>query len=285
MAGDPLRRDETIVALATAPGRGAIALVRLSGPRAFEIASRHVRPWPARPRAVTNCEIFEGSEILDDALVTLFVGPHSFTGEDVVELSTHGGHAVPASVTAALIRSGATPALGGEFTRRAILNGKLDLVQAEGIGELVGARSSAMQRAALSQMHGGLTRKLTALREEFLRLEALIAYHDGDIEGALGFLESAKDIDSLALQAMMLVEQHRLQEAREKLSLTFAIDPNHPDSRRVAALLHIADRQPAQARLEAEKALELRPNWESIRLVVAVVDYMSGLSPQPFLMV
>ena len=176
MAGDPLRLDATIVALATPPGRGALAVIRLSGPDALAIASRHVSPWPLEPRAATHCRLMDGTAELDDAVVTVFAAPHSFTGEDVVELSTHGGQAVPGSVIAALIRSGAIPALPGEYTRRAILNGKLDLVQAEGIGELVNARSAAMQRAALAQLHGGLTRKLSALREEILALEALIAY-------------------------------------------------------------------------------------------------------------
>lgn len=176
MRGDALRGDESIVAIATAPGRGATALIRISGSRAFAIASRHIVPWPKDLRRATHCRIVDGTVELDDALVTVFAAPHSFTGEDVVEISTHGGQAVPASVARALIGSGATPALPGEFTRRAILNGKLDLIQAEGLGELVNARSSAMQRAALFQAHGGLTRMLAALREDFLELEALVAY-------------------------------------------------------------------------------------------------------------
>jgi tRNA modification GTPase len=180
--GGALRENETIVAVASAPGRGAIALIRLSGADAFAIASRHVRPWPTKARTAARCRIFDGEVELDDAVVTLFSAPHSFTGEDVVEISTHGGQMVPVSVVRALIQSGATLALPGEFTRRAILNGKLDLLQAEGIGELVNAKSTAMQRAAIFQLHGGLTRKLTELREGFLALEALIAY-DIDFPG------------------------------------------------------------------------------------------------------
>lgn len=176
MSADGLRAERTICALASAPGRGAIAVVRLSGPDAFQIASRHVRPWPLAARVATHCELFDGEEALDDAVVTAFRAPHSFTGEDVVELSTHGGYAVPASVVAALIRSGATPALPGEFTRRAMMNGKVDLLQAEGIGELVNATSAAMQRVALHQLHGGFSRMLERLRDDILRLEALIAY-------------------------------------------------------------------------------------------------------------
>lgn len=168
--------EDTIVAIATPPGRGAIAVVRLSGATAFEIARRHIAPWPAKPRAATLCEITDQTGQLDQGLVTLFPGPDSFTGENVVEVSTHGGYIVPLSVAAAFIRSGARQAAAGEFTRRAILSGKLDLIQAEGIGELANSRSSAMQRAALVQLHGGLTRKLTELRDSFISLEALIAY-------------------------------------------------------------------------------------------------------------
>jgi tRNA modification GTPase len=113
---------------------------------------------------------------LDQALVTIFPSPESFTGEDVVELSTHGGALVPASIIAALISSGARQALPGEFTRRAVMNGKIDILQAEAIGDLIDAGSHAMQRAALDQLEGGLSRRLLSLREQLIGLEALIAY-------------------------------------------------------------------------------------------------------------
>lgn len=201
MSGDALRLNETIVALATSPGRGALAIIRLSGPNAFHIASRHVRRWPTAPRIATHSGLIDGDEDLDDAVVTLFPAPRSFTGQDVVEFSTHGGFAVPASVLAALVRSGATPALPGEFTRRALMNGKLDLLQAEGVGELVSARSSAMRRAALQQIHGGLSRKLESLRDDILRLEALIAYDidfPGEDDGPLADGELASGVKEVS---------------------------------------------------------------------------------------
>jgi tRNA modification GTPase len=182
VAGKGLGLDDTIVAVATAPGRGAIALVRVSGERAFDLAAAHVKPWPLAPRTATHCAIFDGAQALDNAIVIAYPAPHSFTGENVVEISTHGGYAVSASVTAALVQTGARPATPGEFTRRAVLNGKLDLIQAEGIGELVSAKSSAMQRAALAQLRGGLTAKLNELRSGILGLEALVAY-DIDFPG------------------------------------------------------------------------------------------------------
>ena len=168
--------DDTIVAAATPNGRGALALIRLSGRDAFSIAAKHLRPLPSQPRVSQLCSVHDGEEILDQALVTLFPGPNSFTGEDTVELSTHGGYLVPDSVIAALISSGARQASPGEFTRRAVLNSKLDILQAEAIGDLIDARSQAMRRTALGQLDGGLSRRLLQLRSSLIDLEALIVY-------------------------------------------------------------------------------------------------------------
>jgi len=167
---------DTIVAIASPPGRGAVAVIRLSGPKAFTIAGKHVRNWQQQPRVAHLSDFFDGEQRLDEVLITAFPGPHSYTGEDVVEISTHGGYVVPSSVVAALITSGARQATAGEFTRRAVLNGKLDLLQAEAIGDLIDASSRAMQDAALAQLDGGLSRRLGALRNQLLELEALIAY-------------------------------------------------------------------------------------------------------------
>ena len=168
--------SETIVALGTAVGRGAIAVVRMSGGRAIEIAGRHIDPWPIQARELHLCTVHEGETTLDRAIVTFYVGPESFTGEDTVEIFTHGGYVVPTSVMAALVGSGARQALPGEFTRRAVLNGKLDIIQAEAIGDLIEARSSAMQQAALYQLDGGLSSRIASVRESVLRVESLIAY-------------------------------------------------------------------------------------------------------------
>lgn len=168
--------DDTIVAIATPIGRGALAVVRLSGPNAFPIARKHVQAWPPEPRVVHLSAIHDENESLDQALVTLFPGPNSFTGDDTVEISTHGGYMVPTSIVAALISSGARQALPGEFARRAVLNGKLDILQAEAVGDLIDARSRAMQHAALGQLDGGLSRRLLELRDDLIELEALIAY-------------------------------------------------------------------------------------------------------------
>ena len=168
--------DDTIVALATAAGRGAIAIIRLSGARAMDIA-RALGASDLQPRHATRATLLHpNGEPLDDALVTWFVAPRSYTGDDVVEICTHGGHIVPTLVLAACVAAGARVATPGEFTRRAVLNGRMDLVQAEAVADLIDARTMAMHRQALSQLDGGLSRRLLALRDEVIHLEALIAY-------------------------------------------------------------------------------------------------------------
>ena len=171
-----MQLEDTIVAVASAPGRGAIALVRLSGQDAFRIAAKHLGLWPLEPRVSHLCDVFDRDERLDQALITLFPGPNSFTGDDTIEFSTHGGYLIPSTIVAALISSGARQASAGEFTRRAVLNGKLDILQAEAIGDLIDAHSRAMQRTALGQLDGGLSRRLLSLRNDLIGLEALIAY-------------------------------------------------------------------------------------------------------------
>ncbi|MEO7367679.1 MAG: tRNA uridine-5-carboxymethylaminomethyl(34) synthesis GTPase MnmE [Gemmatimonadaceae bacterium] len=168
---------DTIAALSTAPGRSAIAIVRVSGSRAFEITQALVQPWPIVVRHVMLCRIFdELHRPIDEALVTTFCGPDSFTGEDLVELSTHGGPYITTRLIEALIAKGAREAQPGEFTRRAVLNGKLDITQAEAIGDLIDARSQAMHAAAIGQLDGGLRRRIEEVRNRLLSLAAMIAY-------------------------------------------------------------------------------------------------------------
>ena len=165
------------MAIATPGGRGALAIIRLSGPLAHEIARRVVAKWPDRARVATLSHLRdEAGQLLDESVVIRYDAPASFTGEDAVELSTHGGSTVPATVVAALIAAGAREATPGEFTRRAVFNGKMDLLQAEAVADLVSATSRAAQRLAMSQLDGGLSRRLLDLRARILGLEALIAY-------------------------------------------------------------------------------------------------------------
>jgi tRNA modification GTPase len=174
---DILGDGRTIVAVATPVGRGALAIVRLSGPAVPDIARALLHPVPTTPRLATRCVVRDAAgRTVDDVIATRYVAPHSFTGEELLELSTHGGVMVPNAVVAELIRLGAREALPGEFTRRAVLNAKVDLLQAEAIGDLIDARSSAAHRAALRQLDGGLSRRIAALRDRVLELEALLAY-------------------------------------------------------------------------------------------------------------
>ncbi|MBX3174144.1 MAG: tRNA uridine-5-carboxymethylaminomethyl(34) synthesis GTPase MnmE [Gemmatimonadaceae bacterium] len=172
-------RGDTIVAQATAAGRAAVALIRLSGPDARGIAARIGVSGDLVPRRATRVRLHDcddASTALDDALVTLFVAPHSFTGENLIEFGVHGGSYVAQALLGALMAAGARPALAGEFTERAVRHGKLDLLQAEAVADLIDARSRATHRAALRQLSGALSRRLLALREALIAVEALIAY-------------------------------------------------------------------------------------------------------------
>ncbi|HET7461334.1 MAG TPA: tRNA uridine-5-carboxymethylaminomethyl(34) synthesis GTPase MnmE [Longimicrobium sp.] len=177
MTISPLPND-TIAAIATAPGRAAVAVLRVSGPGARKVLalvapSAEVRPRVQRLAAIRHPE---SGELLDRALVTLFPAPASYTGEDTVEISTHGGALTPQLVLGALLAAGARAALPGEFTRRAYLNGKLDLVQAEAVADLIDGRSPALHRAAVHQMERGLSRRIDELRAAIIQAESLIAY-------------------------------------------------------------------------------------------------------------
>ena len=171
---------DTIAALATAAGPGAIALVRMSGPDAFQILRALTpdqddpAPRTASVRSITDGE---GGDLLDRALVTAFLGPESYTGEDMVEISCHGGWLVPRLILDACVARGARLAEPGEFTRRAVLYGKMDLVQAEAVLDLIEGRSRAQHDAALFQVERGLSHRIGELREQLVTLEAYLVQH------------------------------------------------------------------------------------------------------------
>jgi tRNA modification GTPase len=172
---------DTIAAVSTAPGLGAIAVVRVSGGEATSVALRLLPGLEVMPdpRYATLAEIRDPDDgsVIDHAVITYFVAPESYTGEDVVEFSCHGGWLIPRLVLDACLRAGAREAERGEFTRRAYLRGKLDLVQAEAISDLIGTRSRALHSAALGQLERGLSGRISELREKIVRLEALLAHH------------------------------------------------------------------------------------------------------------
>lgn len=170
--------SDPIVALATPPGRSALAVIRLSGTGAFGIAARVIPSFRADPPRTAHYAAFRDAagQLIDRGIYLVFPGPRSETGEDVVEFQCHGGLAVPARLVAAIEAAGARPAHPGEFTRRAVQHGKLDLLQAEALGDLIDAEAPAQARAALVQLEGGLTRRIAALRAGLVELLALLAY-------------------------------------------------------------------------------------------------------------
>jgi tRNA modification GTPase len=170
--------NDVIVALATPPGRSAVAVVRVSGDGALEVAGRVVPGLPGfAPRVATLARfVAVDGALIDRGLATVFRAPASFTGEDLVELSCHGGLATPARLMTALQGAGARPATAGEFTRRAVLNGKLGLLEAEAIADLVDSTAPMQAQAALQQLDGGLRRRLETLRDRAIGLQALLTY-------------------------------------------------------------------------------------------------------------
>ena len=170
--------SDPIAALATPAGRSAVAVIRLSGQSALEIAARVIRDFQQDPSRRSHLGQFRGPDgsTIDEGLYTVFPAPASYTGEDVVEFSTHGGFYAPAALLAALYAAGARPATPGEFTRRAVLNGKLDFLQAEAVGDLIDATAPAQGRLALHQLDGALSRRLETLRQSLIGVEALLSY-------------------------------------------------------------------------------------------------------------
>lgn len=167
----------TIAAIATPPGKGGLAVIRISGPDAFQliqtsfkprIASRNfLKPWTLSSGTIADPE---SGETFDDVVISVFKAPASYTGEDMVEISCHGSSAIAAAVLNLLLKEGAEPAGPGEFTRRAFENGKLDLSQAEAVALLTAAESEAERKLALGMLHGGMSAPLGRIRQALLHV-------------------------------------------------------------------------------------------------------------------
>ena len=171
--------SDVIAAVATPSGTSATALIRVSGNGAHDVAREVLSPFEVHPlRTARLASVMHPvrRETLDEVLYLVYGAPRSYTGEDVVEISSHGGLLVPAEVLSALLAAGARLALPGEFTRRAVANAKIDLLQAEGVGDLIAATAPAQRRAALRQLDHGLSARIGALRDQVLELEALVCY-------------------------------------------------------------------------------------------------------------
>jgi len=187
--------QSTICAISTPPGIGGIAVIRLSGSEAIQIADR-VFSSPVKDKLLKEQEantlhfglIKEHDKLIDEVIVALFKSPHSFTGEDVIEISCHGSVFIQQQILQLLIANGARLARPGEFTQRAFLNGKMDLSQAEAVADLVASGNAASHKVALNQMRGGFSQEINKLREELIRFIALIEleldFSEEDVEFA-----------------------------------------------------------------------------------------------------
>jgi len=185
----------TICAIATPPGMGAIATIRLSGDKAIEIADL-VFESPKAGKKLTNQQpntlhfgnISDGKELIDEVVISIFRKPHSFTGENVVEITCHGSIYIQQRILQLLITKGARMAYPGEFTQRAFLNGKMDLSQAEAVADLIASTTRAAQKVAINQMRGGFSHELASLRTELLNFISLVEleldFSEEDVEFA-----------------------------------------------------------------------------------------------------
>ena len=170
--------EKTIAAISTAQGEGGIGVIRISGEKAFEIADKVFKS--INNKKICNMKgytaslgkIFHNDEEIDEAVALVFKAPHSYTGEDVVELSCHGGIYITKQVLRAVLDAGATPAQAGEFTKRAFLNGKIDLTEAEAVIDIISAKSRSAARVALSVKEGSLRKKITKVKDDLLTLVA-----------------------------------------------------------------------------------------------------------------
>ena len=237
--------SETIAAVATPPGEGAIAMVRISGPDARTIVNRIFQPAGKLPvpRAATFGKIRDGSEVLDQVLVTTFRGPSSFTGEDMAEITCHGGILLAARILALVLRSGARAAEAGEFSQRAFFNGKIDLTRAEAIMDLICARTPLALRSAALQLEGRLGDEILRLRDEILgivaHIEAWIDFPDEGIDPATGRLLLEKITAALGRTDALLSTADEGRLLREGVRVAIVGRPNAGKSSLLNRLLGI----------------------------------------------
>lgn len=202
---------DTICAVSTPAGEGGLAVIRLSGPRAFEIADkawrgRKLSEAPSHTAHFGTITADASGTPLDEAVATLFRAPASFTGEDTVEFSCHGSRWIQREVMSRLVSLGARPAGAGEFSQRAFLNGRIDLAQAEGIADLIAASSRAAHRLAMRQVKGSFSRKLEDLRSRLVELASLLELELDFSEEDVEFADRAKLV-ALAGETIALVER------------------------------------------------------------------------------
>lgn len=226
--------ERTIAAIATPAGQGGIAVIRVSGRDAFDIVQKM---WRGKPLAQCTSHtahlgniLQEDGSVLDQAVITLFRAPNSFTGEDTVEISVHGSRWIQREALNQLMRCGAKPAGPGEFSQRAFANGRMDLAQTEAVADLIAAESRAAHRLALSQMSGAFSRKLNELREQLIHfgslLELELDFSEEDVEFAdrTQLINSAKE--TLAVVQRLALSYKSGRAFKEGVPVAIAGAPN-----------------------------------------------------------
>ena len=209
-----MEQGSTIAAISTPPGQGAIAVIRLSGEKALEICDKIFRPADNGPllanrpaNTIHFGRIYEKKALIDEVLVSIFRTPHSYTGEDVAEISCHGSVYIQHKILKLLLDNGAVLARPGEFTQRAFLNGKMDLTQAEAVADIVASESAAFHRVAIQQMRGGFSEEIKKLRGRLLDFISLVEleldFSEEDVQFAdRSELKSLLDAISRMLEAL-----------------------------------------------------------------------------------
>ncbi|UNW05738.1 MULTISPECIES: tRNA uridine-5-carboxymethylaminomethyl(34) synthesis GTPase MnmE [Acinetobacter] len=239
-----MTQTTTIAAIATPPGRGGVGVIRLSGPKSYAIAEALTQKQLPKARFAGFRQFYEASgEVMDEGLVICFPNPNSFTGEDVVELQGHGGPVIQNALLARLLELGATAAKAGEFSMRAFENGKLDLVQAEAIADLIDATSQAAARSAVRSLQGAFSTKVNTVLEKLIHLrlhvEAAIDFPEEEID----FLADGKILallDDVASSVTTVQQSARQgQLLREGLQVVIAGKPNAGKSSLLNALAGI----------------------------------------------
>jgi tRNA modification GTPase len=261
--------EETIVALATPAGVGAIGVIRLSGPDAIVIANKvfkgkDLTKQPSHTIHFGN--IVDGDMILDEVLVSLFIGPKSYTRENVVEISCHGSNYIIESIIKLLIKSGARSAKAGEFTLRAFLNGQMDLSQAEAVADLIASNSKTSQQVALQQLRGGFSNQLQTLRDQLVQFASLIEleldFAEEDVEFA-NRDQLKKLTHEIVRVISALIQSFELGNAiKEGVNTVIAGRPNAGKSTLLNALLNeeraIVSHIPGTTRDTIEEVLNIR---------------------------
>ncbi len=234
--------NDTIAAVATPAGTGGIAMVRLSGPQAVAIVQPCIAVAISEPRKAVLSTFATGEGVIDEVVVTFYRAPHSYTGEDVVELSCHGSLYVQQAILGHLISLGARLAEPGEFTRRAFVNGKLDLSQAEAVADLIDAATPAQHRLAVSQLRGGYARELAGLRQRLIDLTSLLELELDFSQEDVAFADRGELLATareLATSVNSLLDSFALGNAlKQGVPVAITGSPNVGKSSLLNALLH-----------------------------------------------